>query len=100
MFISTLSDVHVGYANVITLQIITRMYITYAKITDGGLEDDKDTLSAMYDVNMPIETLYKRTEEYVQYAVAANTPFSDTQIVSSAFRVIQKTGMFVDDCKE
>ena len=60
MFISTLSDVHVGYANVTTLQIIIYIYNTYTKITDGGLEENKDTLTAPYDVNMSIETLYRR----------------------------------------
>ena len=52
-----------------------------------------------YDVNVPIETLFKRIEECVQYAAAGNTPFTAAQVVSTSFRVIQKTGMFTDDCK-
>ena len=99
MFVNILSDIHVGYANVTTLQLLTHLYNTHANITDGGLEDNKDVMAAPYDVNLPIETLYKRIKESAQYAAAANTPFTTAQVVSTAFRVIQKTGMFVDDCK-
>ena len=52
-----------------------------------------------YDVNVPIETLFRRIEECFQYAAAGNTPFTVAQVVSTSFRVIQKTGMFTDDCK-
>ena len=90
MFVNVLSDTHVGYANVTTLQLLTHLYNTYANITDGGLEDNKDVMAAPYDVNLPIEMLYKHIEESVQYAAASNTPFTTAQVVSTAFRVIQK----------
>ena len=56
-------------------------------------------MTATYNINVPIETLYKRVEEYVQYSAAANTPFADPHIFSSASRLIQKTGMSTEDCK-
>ena len=65
MFISALADPHVGYANTTTLQILTHLYATYAQITDCDLEDNKETMAAAYDVNLPIETLFKRIEECV-----------------------------------
>ena len=99
MFVNVLSDTHVGYANVTTLQLLTHLYNTYANITDGGLEDNKDVMAAPYDVNLPIETLYKRIEESVQYAAAANATFTAAQVVSTAFRVIQKNGIFVNNCR-
>ena len=99
MFVNVLSDTYLGYANVTTLQLLTHLYNTYAKITDGELEDNKDAMTAPYNVNLPIETLYKRIEESVQYTAAANTPFTKAQAVSTAFHVIQKIGMFLDDCK-
>ena len=99
MNVNVLSDTHVGYANVTTLQLLTHLYSTYVNITDGGLKYNKDAMAAPYDVNLPIETLYKRIGENVQYTAAANTPFTAAQVVSTAFHVIQKTGMFVDDCK-
>ena len=99
MFVSALSDPHVGYANVTTLQLLTHLYATYALITDGDLESNKEAMAATYDVNLPIETLFKRIEECVQFAAAGNTPFTAPQVVSTAFRTVQKTGMYTDDCK-
>ena len=99
MFVNALSDTHIGYANVSTLDLLTHLYTAYAKITDGNLEDKKETMGAAYDVNLPIKTLFKRIEDDVQFAAAGNTPFTAAQVVSIAFRIIQKTGMFTDDCK-
>ena len=65
MFVNVLSDTHVGYAKITTLQLLTHLYNTYANITEGGLEDNKDAMAAPYDVNLPIEMLYKRIEESV-----------------------------------
>ena len=99
MFVSALSDPHVGYANITTLQLLTHLYATYALITDGDLEENKENMGAAYDVNLPIETLFKRIEECVQFAAAGDTPFTAPQVVSTAFRIVQKTGMYADDCK-
>ena len=54
MFINILSDNHVGYANITTLQILTHLYSTYTNIADRGLEDNKDAMAAPYDVNLSI----------------------------------------------
>ena len=99
MFVNVLSDNHVGYTNVITLQLLTHLYNTYANIIDGGLEDNKDVMVAPYNVKLSIETLYESIEESAQYAAAANTRFTKSQVVSTAFCVIQKTGMFANDSK-
>ena len=99
MFVSALSDSHVRYANVSTLQLLTYLYNTYAKIADYDLEENKEAMAANYDVNLPIETFFKRIEECVQYAAAGNTPFTAAQVISTDFRTIQKTGMLTDECK-
>ena len=99
MFVNILLDNHVSYANVTTLQLLIHLYNTYANITNGVLEDNKDAMAAPYNVNLPMETLYKCIEESVQYAAAENTPFTAAQVVSTAFRIIQKNRMFVVGCK-
>ena len=56
-------------------------------------------MTAATDVNLPVDTLYKRVEDCTQFTAAANTPLTDPHIFSSAFRVIHKTGMYTDNCK-
>jgi len=46
MFVSALSDSHAGYANISTLQLLTHLYNTYAKITDYDLEENKEAMAA------------------------------------------------------
>jgi len=75
------------------------LYDTYVKITDYDLEENKEAMAVNYDVNLPIEKFFKRIKQCVQYAAAGNTPFTAAQVVSTAFRTIQKTGMFTDECK-
>ena len=41
-----------------------------------------------------------RIEECVDYASNGQTPFTNEQVVSSAFYSVQKAGLFNDDCRE
>ena len=74
-----------------THPFLSHLYNTYTNIIDGRLEDNKDAMAAPYDINLPIETLYRRIEEIVQYAATAKTPFTTARAVSTAFRIIQKS---------
>ena len=100
MFINALCDIHVGYANVTTLQLLTHLYTTYGKITDADLRKNLDLMNEPFDVNLPVETFFRRIEECVDYASNGQTPFSKEQVVSSAFCSIQKSGFFSEDCRE
>ena len=99
MFISAISHRHIGYANVTTLQILTHLYDTYAIIRDPDLTENKERMEAAYDINMPIETLFEQIEDAVEYAAQAHTPFTNAQVVSTAYMLVHKTGMFTDECK-
>ena len=100
MFINAVSDAHVGYANVTTLELLTHLYSTYGRITDADLRRNQEIMSEDLDVNLPIESFFKRVEECVAFAAAGETPFTAAQVVSSAFHTIQRSGMFTDDVRE
>ena len=99
MFIRSLRNRHIGYANVTTLQLITHLYRTYAKINTGDLEANSTRMKERYDCNLPIETFFDQIEDAVEYASAGNAPFTPVQVVNTAFNVIFRTGLFNDDCK-
>ena len=52
------------------------------------------------DVNLPIETFFRRIEELVGFAAHGRTPFSPEQVVSSAFYTLKKSGIFNEDSRE
>ena len=45
---------------------------------------NQERLSAAYDANLPIETLWNQISETVAYAEAGNSPFSDRQVLVAA----------------
>ena len=100
MFINALCDPHVGYANITTLQLLTHLYDTYGRITDVDLRKNQEIMTEPFDVNLPVETFFRRIEECVDFAAHGRTPFTPEQVVSSAAYTIQKSGLFHDDMRE
>ena len=99
MFIRSLRNRHIGYANVTTLQLLTHMYATYEKINTRDLGANTTCMKERYDVNLTIESFSDQIEDAMEYAAADNTPFSPKQIMDTAFHVLFTTHMFHDDCK-
>ena len=99
MFVRSLRNRHIGYANVTTLALLTHLYTVYAKINAADLEANTARMKVPYDVNLPIETFFDQVEDAVEFASAGNAPFTPVQVVNTAYNVIFNTGMFTDDCK-
>ena len=91
---------YVGYANVSTKELLTHLYDSYAKITSADLRNNKTRMNQPYDPNQPIEVLFDQIEDAIDFAAAGNTPFTNEQIVNSAYNLVFDTGMFTDECKE
>ena len=52
-----------------------------------------------YDVNQPMEVLIEQIEDAVNMAATDDNSYSAEQVVTVAYNLVLKTGMFVDDCK-
>jgi hypothetical protein len=98
-YVRSLRDKYIGYANVTTLQMITHLYTSYAKISESDLEENDARMKADYDVNQPIEVLIDQIDDAVDMAAAGKTPYTPEQVVTIAYTLIFKTGLFADDCK-
>ena len=57
-------------------------------------------MTARYDPNAPIETLFKQITDGVAYAELGDGTFTSKQIVNIALLCLAKTGVFNDDLKE
>ena len=98
IFVRSLRNKHIGYTNVTTLQLLTHLYIVYAKISAVDLEANTNRMKAPYDVNLLIKTFFDQIEDAVEFA-AGNSPFTPVQVVNTAYNVIFSTGMFNNNCK-
>ena len=87
-YICFLRDKYIGYANIITLQMLTHLYAAYAKITKGDYEENDKRMRADDDVKQPMEVLIEQIDDAVDVAAAADYPYSAEQVVTSAYNLI------------
>ena len=100
IFLHAIRYRYLGYANITTRQMLTHMYTTYAKITPADLIKKDARLKIAYDVNQPIERLFEKFEDAIEYSDGGHNPYTPLQVVTNAFQLVFQTGMFVQDCKD
>ena len=57
-------------------------------------------LKTDWDPTTPFEMLIDQIESAQEFAQDGNQPYSDRQILTQAYNLVYKTGMFFEDCKE
>ena len=64
------------------------------------MEKNQENMTACYDPNAPIETLFAQLADGVAYAELGEAPFTSKQVVDIALLCLAKTGVFNDNLKE
>lgn len=100
VYFKGLRDRHVGYQNSTFQHMMQHLYTNYGVITPTDLEDNDIRMREAFDANRPIEELFDQIEEAAEYAEATNAPYNTTQIVSRAYLLLYKTGLYNDACRE
>ena len=80
-------------------QLLDHLVTTYAAINKFDLEKNQEKMTAHYNPNAPIETLFEQITDGVAYAESGDAPFTSKQIVDIALLCLAKTGVFHDDLK-
>ena len=86
--------------NITLWKILNHLVTTYAAIDQFDLEKNLEKMTAHYDPNAPIETLFEQITDGVAYAELGGAPFTSKQIVDISLLCVAKTGVFNDDLKE
>ena len=75
--------------------IIRHLYTVYGRVTPQKLQDRENAVRQMvYDPVNPIDGIFTAVDELVQYADAANTPYTQAQIINLAYIILNRTGHF------
>ena len=74
------------------------LYLAYTKLSGGNLEENDKRMRADYSMNQPMEVLIDKINNTMDIAAAANNPYSAEQLVTAAYNIVFKTGMFANDC--
>ena len=68
LYCKTLKYARTGYANVTLRQLLDHLVTNYAVMDQFGLENNQEKMTAQYDPNAPIETLFGQITDGVAYA--------------------------------
>ena len=70
--------------------MLQHLYNTYGKITKDLIERNRKEMNIPYNVTLPIETLFAQIEDSVDFVDAARSPYSQAQILNTAFLLVKK----------
>jgi hypothetical protein len=98
-YLNALSDEIVGYANCISLQLLTHLLTYYAMIAPKELKQNYKRLNTPYCPNQPIETIFQQVQDARAFAVAGGQPYGAAMIVNVAYTLVFNTGLFPDSCR-
>jgi hypothetical protein len=99
VYLNSLSDEIVGYANCTSLQLLTHILTYYTMIAPTELTQNYERLNTPYDPNQPIETIFQQIQDAQAFAVAGGQPYGAAMIVNVAYTLVFNTGLFPDACR-
>jgi hypothetical protein len=98
-YLNALSDKIVGYANCMSLQLLTHLLTYYAMIAPTELTHNHERLNTLYDPNQPIETLFQPSQDARAFAVVGGHPYGAAMIINVTYTLVFNTGLFPDACR-
>jgi len=100
VYLKGLRNRHVGYQNVSIRDMIQHLYTNYGIITPAELDDNDARMRETFDPSKPIEELYEQIEDATDFADAAGAPYNAAQVLSRAYVLIHKTGVYNEACRD
>ena len=99
LYFKAIRNKYVGFGAQTCLIMLQHLYTNYAKISASELLLNDTAMKTDYDANLPIENLFEQIDTAVEFAAAGGAPYTPEQILTIAFQLIFKTGLFPDNCK-
>ena len=91
---------YTGYLTVTTQDLITHLLRRYGKITPGDLNRNNQRMAEPMDPSVPIDLFFKRIDECIELAADAENPYSEKQVLQSAFFAISASGLYTEACRK
>jgi hypothetical protein len=101
-YVSTLQHPLLCYAQVTVEALLQHLIVTYSKITQEVLENNRSTISAEWNPDDGIETIFTRITDAQEFAAVAG----DDHIIPAstamylALTAIDNTGVFLEPCAD
>jgi hypothetical protein len=99
MYLEILNDDLVGFDNTTARDMLDHLFLSYGSITAVEIEQNFDNMRKAWDPQQPVETLFKKIQDCVDFAEAGGVTIGATQKLSSAYSNIFKSGKFNSACR-
>jgi hypothetical protein len=99
MYLDILNDNMVGYANISATYILDHLFETYGNITAVDLEINFQHMRRAWDLQQPVETLFKQIQDCADYSEAWGIPIGHSQHINVGYSKIFATGHFMSACR-
>ena len=99
MYLKGITDRNVGLAHIPIREILEFLSQNYGNITQYNIEHNDKKLKEKCDANIPIEMLFDQIEDAQDIAAVAGHPYTNNQLLTTAYNLVYATGLFFDNCK-
>jgi len=98
-FYRTLKNRYTQFANVTTLTILTHLLTEYGQLSDQAVQDNDALMKKDINGETDFEDLVLQIEDAVEN-VATQNPYTDQQVVSISFTIVERCGFYHEDCRD
>ena len=91
-YLSPLKNAFTGYSGSTTMTLIYHLYTHYMRISVTELVKNNRKLREIFNPDEPLQNLYMRLNECVNYVTAAVKPITERRVVCIAYRLVAETG--------
>ena len=98
-YLSPLKNTFTGYSGATMLTLLSHLYAHYAQILATYLAENGRNIRETYNPDEPLENLYTRVNECIDYTTVAGEPINEGQVVRIAYGIVAETGKFQEDCR-
>ena len=100
-YLMALRNRHTNSITIPIHEIIKFLFKSYGKITPAKLHEKEEKVKQMiYDPTTPLDTILNPIDDLVDYATAANSPYSNEQTINFAYIILLNTGKFSSYIRE
>ena len=94
-YLEAFRDTATGRISLPVYDLLRQLYQLYGRVTPQKLQDQEDKIRQMtYDPTNPIDGIFTAIDDLVHYADAANSPYTQPQIVNMGYIILNRTGIF------
>ena len=99
IYLRALKQAHTGYSNLKVRDIVMYLFAHYSKITPQSLLANNERFRQDWDPSSPFKLLIDQIKSAQEFARDGNQPYSGWQILTTAYNLVYKTGLYFEDCK-